>query len=402
MTPELNRVHLGDVLTTLRSWPDNFVQTVVTSPPYWGLRDYGTSKWEGGDPACDHSRRTSTKTDASTLGSRSGNSNHEKEGWKGGVCGRCGARRTDLQIGLEGSPQEYVQKLVEVFLEVRRVLRPDGTLWLNLGDSYANGGGAGKQGQTGQRAGRRHTQERLQGPKSGLGAKNLLGMPWRVAFALQEAGWTLRQRIVWAKGVSFRPDFSGSCMPESATDRPTTSCEEIFLLTKLPHYFYDAEAVSESGRIAAGVTAAKGSSGRAQKGVNGRPPKYWEYSGRRNLRSVWAINPDPFPEAHFATFPIEIPDTCIKAGTSEKGACSVCGAPWVRATKGWKPGCSHKKAPVRPCIVADPFTGAGTTFLAAARLRRDFVGVELNQEYCDMTDRRVKAELEQTKLGLVI
>lgn len=391
--PEMNRVHKGDVLEVLKTWPDDFVQTVVTSPPYWALRSYLK------DDSPDKMK----------------------------------------EIGSEPTPEAYVAKIVEVFREVRRVLRPDGTLWLNLGDTYNSGPAGSRDAARWPKQSRNGSSPEGRARFGGLKHKDLCLIPARVVLALQADGWYVRQRIVWAKGVSFRPDFSGSCMPESAQDRPTTSHEEIFLLTRNAHYFYDAEAVKEQGRIAEGSIAAKGSSGRKQKGVNGRPPDYWEYTGRRNLRSVWAINPDPFPEAHFATFPIEIPDTAIKAGTSERGGCPACGAPRVRIVKkrkivasgtgshvagadqvkagagekgfrneskwttdtqtiGWKTSCGHKLSADFPCVVLDPFSGAGTTFLAAARSRRDFLGIELSQDYIDITNRRLAPELAQGKL----
>lgn len=347
--------------------------------------------------------------------------------------------------------------MVEVFREVRRVLRPDGVLFLNIGDSYAGSWGAqGRQGESGQVASRSACAERQIAAAAkrvgrtgaldkapGLKNKDLMMVPARVALALQSDGWWLRSKITWAKAVSFRPDFCGTCTPESATDRPTNSSEEIFLMTKRATYFYDNEAVKEQGSIAPGTLAAKGSEDRASEdGVNGRPPTYWEYSGLRNLRSVWAINPRPFKEAHYATFPPELPDVCIRAGTSEKGACQSCGAPVVRIVKttrsfesgsgrsgnapvgkngedmqgggetgdvsrgpvlqtetiGWKASCKCKDADRRPCIVLDPFMGSGTTGLVAAKLSRSFLGIELNPANVEMAERRAAAELAQAKL----
>lgn len=311
MIPVLDRIHQGDVLEVLRSWPEAFVQTVVTSPPYWGLRDYGMAG----------------------------------------------------QIGLEKTPEEYVAKMADVFREVRRVLRKDGTMWLNLGDCFASGAG----GQNGDRAhhstiqgGRPMTQKRDARKIPGLKPKDLVGIPWRLAFALQADGWYLRADIIWSKP---------NPMPESVQDRPTRSHEQIFLLTKSPRYFYDADAIKEEGVIGAGTRAAKGSSGRGQiKNVNGRPPEYWEYTGKRNKRTVWTVATHPFPEAHFATFPEKLIEPCILAG--------------ARAGD----------------TVLDPFMGAGTTALVAARLNRRFLGIEINPQYVEIAERRIAPEVRQVKI----
>ncbi len=231
----------GDVLDVLRSMPDGCIQCVVTSPPYYGLRDYGTGKWEGGDNKCDHSKRTSKKITAVTTESMPTNSNHEKEGWLGGVCGKCGARCVDNQIGLEKTMEEYVAKMVEVFREIHRVLRDDGVCWLNLGDSY-NGSGGYSGGHTpSAQAGSKQTtnkgsHKKIQSNAPGLKPKDLCGIPWRVAFALQADGWWLRSAITWCKG---------SPMPESVTDRPTNATEMVFLLTKSQKYYYDSFAVRQ-------------------------------------------------------------------------------------------------------------------------------------------------------------
>jgi DNA modification methylase len=235
----------GDALEQLRTLPDESVQCCVTSPPYWGLRDYGTAKWEGGDSNCDHitGRAVRTITEASAKQSTNNGS------WASetrDVCEKCGAKRIDSQLGLEKTPEQYVAKMVEVFREVRRVLRKDGTLWLNLGDSYASdagkcrnpGGGENSIGKTRKDAGAhplsRPNVTHLRAMN--LKAKDLVGIPWMVAFALRADGWWLRSDIIWAKP---------NPMPESVTDRPTKSHEYLFLLTKAASYYYDAEAIQE-------------------------------------------------------------------------------------------------------------------------------------------------------------
>jgi len=351
----------GDALTELRKLLDESVNCCVTSPPYWGLRDYGTAKWEGGDPECYH-KNGPLASPKSTL---EGYTGPDVKLARGGmpfrdICGKCGARRIDSQLGLERTPEEYVAKLVEVFREVRRVLRKDGSLWLNLGDCYYSGnrGGydrnrAGVSKNMGQIASDFHAApNRMSLP--GLKAKDLVGIPWRVAFAFQADGWWLRQDIIWAKP---------NPMPESVTDRCTKAHEYIFMLSKLAKYWYDAEAVREvqitpMDTKSSQTFGAKGGKAEAVYGAKVSGDK-WEPSGHHNLRSVWTITTRPFKEAHFATFPPEIPERCIKAG------CPIGG------------------------IVLDPFFGAGTTGMVAKQLGRDFIGIELNQNYCEMAERRI-------------
>jgi len=329
-----------DVIEGLKMLPDAYVQCVVTSPPYYGLRDYG----------------------------------HEN------------------QIGLEATPDEYIAKLVDVFREVRRVLRDDGTVWLNIGDSYANGGGAD------------------------IKPKDLIGIPWTLAFALRADGWYLRQDIIWHKP---------NPMPESVTDRCTKAHEYIFLLSKSQKYYYDSEAVKEKGIYPEGTKAAKGSIERSSTyKVNSRPPEYKIYDGVRNKRSVWSINTHSYKEAHFATFPEALVEPCIKAGTSEYGCCAACGAPMVRkvhrkppgkhdseyqtvasgrgatgdrskhaepsevTTIGWQPSCTCDVDTI-PCTVLDPFSGSGTVAKVARDLGRSSVGIELNTEYVTLQKKRL-------------
>jgi len=255
-------LYTGDAKDTLASLPAESVQTCVTSPPYWGLRDYGE----------------------------------------------------DGQLGLEETPEEYVQKLVEVFREVRRVLREDGTVWLNIGDSYANSTGSGPQGSTGDRATRTYTASEAT-PKMGqnLKEKDLTMIPSRVAMALQEDGWWVRSRIVWAKG---------NPMPESVTDRPTSSHEYIFLLSKQKQYFYDADAVAEESIT--GDTRKPYAPGRVDHRGNGHDRGGGEEQDRdgstRNKRDVWQVNTKPFPDAHFAVYPPELIEPCVKRARRRKGS----------------------------------------------------------------------------------
>lgn len=375
------RILTGDCRTILPTLPEKSVQCVVTSPPYWGLRDYGV---EG-------------------------------------------------QIGSEATVEEWVDVMVEVFRGVWRVLRDDGTLWLNLGDAY-NAGTASKRMPT-------HTGKHgyWENPAidqrvnvAGLKTKDLIGMPWMVAFALRADGWYLRSDCIWSKP---------NPMPESVRDRPTSAHEHMFLLTKRPRYFYDADAVRQpntEGTIArhgAGPESPNGD--KRSVGIPGQNPHHGvlnvnghpNRANGANLRNVWTIATHPFPDAHFATFPPALVEPCIKAGTSEKGCCSSCGAPWVRLVerepadmtsryergepqrhgtngaaasgasnvgafsgkaeaKGWAPTCTCD-ADIVPCTVLDIFGGSGTTGMVADRLGRDAWLIELNPEYVSIGANRL-------------
>jgi len=425
---------IEECLSGLKSLPDGVIQCCITSPPYWGLRDYGTGKWEGGSPNCDHSKRTSTKIASSTLVGTKDTQNHEKEGWLGGVCGKCGARKIDEQIGLERTPEEYVAKIVEVFHEVKRILRDDGTLWLNLGDSYVGGGRAGKDGHAygGMEAQNRCNQKvkwgKPTGKIEGLKTKDLVGIPWMVAFALRADGWYLRQDIIWHKP---------NPMPESVTDRCTKAHEYIFLLSKSQKYYYDNEAIKEKGVYPAGTKGAKGSVTRHKLPyINGRQPEYKEYTGIRNKRDVWTITTKPYKNAHFATFPPDLPEICIKAGTSQKGACSKCGSPWERIiehtnavlelsetakqkremglvtqiggkqlspasskTIGWNPTCSCGINNTIPCVVIDPFLGSGTVIKVALKHGRQGLGFDIQPNYAPLIEKRIDKEWNEQDLN---
>jgi DNA modification methylase len=378
----------GDVRETLAQVPDGSVQCCVTSPPYWGLRSYLPK-------------------------------GHDDK---------------HLEIGSESTPDEYVQTLVEVFRGVRRCLHESGTLWLNLGDSYASAWPTGNHRDNGRniigntaRAGNRAVRPARMGGH--LKEKDLCMIPWRVALALQADGWWLRSVIVWHKK---------SCMPESVTDRPTNSWEPIFLLAKSQSYFYDAEAVKEASvdpegsaeRYKAAFGGAKSQelkdSGQVQTRTIGMRDTF---NGTRNQRNVWSLGPEPYSEAHFATFPTEIPRRAILAGTSARGCCPKCYAPWKRVvernpmeirrskrgeaifgnrhstaasgtmvkpaesyTTGWQPTCKCNQEPI-PCTVLDPFAGSGTTGKVAIELGRRAILCELNEQYVALIEGRTRTNM---------
>lgn len=313
----------GDALEVLSGMAAESVQMCVTSPPYWGLRDYG-------------------------------------------VAG---------QLGLEATSGAYVAKMVKVFREVRRVLRDDGTLWLNLGDSYATGGGkvgrcpdGGEQGERFLRQGHINTQPNRM-PLEGLKPKDLCGIPWRVALALQADGWWLRQDIIWHKS---------NPMPESVTDRCTKAHEYIFLLSKSKAYYYDADAIREP-QTCSDKRAGRNSqclvdrSPSPRKGIRSSDPERFgltrnrgvpnescTHPAGRNRRSVWTVATQSFAEAHFATFPEKLIEPCVLAGCPEEG------------------------------VVLDTFSGAGTTGVVCIKTNRQYVGIELNPEYVAMSKRRIQ------------
>jgi DNA modification methylase len=404
---------LGDCREVLCGLDAGSVQCCVTSPPYYGLRDYGV----------------------------------------------------DGQIGLEPSPDEYVAAMVAVFREVRRVLRDDGTLWLNIGDSYntpnnrrdASAYVSGGKSRLMEQEPNRKASQRYDPT---LKPKDMLGIPWMLAFALRADGWYLRSDIIWHKP---------NPMPESVRDRPTSAHEHVFLLTKGLRYFYDAEAIMQPAagssveRMAQDVDSQEGSA-RANGGTRadrpmkavmrssgnkarklgderGRPESHmggsvpWE-GATANARNVWTIATRPYTGAHFATMPPDLAERCIKAGTSERGACPHCGAPWARVverrlvptaavsfgtrpderdacadaqdqgsnrvkdghvpgmananlTTGWAPSCSCPAHEPVPCTVLDPFGGAGTTGLVADRLGRQSLLIDLSENYRAMAEKRL-------------
>jgi DNA modification methylase len=437
----------GDCRAILPTLDAGSVHCVVTSPPYFGLRDYGTATWDGGDPECGHSpeqrgSRFATPVSAKQASNTGSGSISQRD------C-KCGARRIDAQLGLEPTPEEFVANMVAVFREVRRVLRDDGTVWLNLGDSFATGGHRAigrldqdrdipRYGSVGGGAGRKTQRSGYTADFGGLKPKDLVGIPWRVAFALQADGWYLRSDIIWSKP---------NPMPESVTDRPTKSHEYVFMLSKRERYFFDQEAVREphvGGSGWATSHADKPSRNGYGNGELAAHERFGEHPAGRNIRSVWTIATQPYPEAHFATFPEALVVPCIKAGTSERGVCAECGAPWERVverpvappevftetakpqdgfvtgyhvngvirgagqklqawrdenpstTTGWRPSCAHD-APTVPATVLDPFGGSGTVGAVAERLSRRAILIELSPEYVTLAERRTA----QVGLGLV-
>lgn len=354
-------------------YPDGVAQACVTSPPYFGLRNYGTAG----------------------------------------------------QIGLEQTPAAYVAQIVAAMREVWRVLRDDGTLWLNLGDSYANdtkwGGTTG-----GKHVSALHGEPIGRAKRTtGLKAKDLIGVPWRVAFALQDDGWYLRSAITWCKKAP---------MPESVRDRPTSATEMVFLLAKQPHYFYDAEAIAEPSGGANGSSFTSEYDRETKPGLGMGERKE---AATRNARNFWVLGPAPYAGSHFATMPPELARRCILAGTSARGQCPKCGAPWTRVvekgltahdgetdsayekgttanrlaklrqaarergeeytngrvTTGWAASCDcHAGDPV-PQIVLDPFAGSGTTAMVALQNGRRAIGTELNPAYLRLQDARTQVTL---------
>ena len=328
--------------------PDGSVHCCVTSPPYHGLRDYNLSEWVGGDTECSHALRPNATPNPNGTNT---NWNHVNDVWPNGICGHCGATQQAAGIGLEPTLSDWLANIVAVSREVWRVLRDDGTYWLNLGDAYAGGikGSGGKNSakqnsnpgsfHDGLNRGKRTPRGEGSGrwgmgdvAVDGLPAKNLMGQPWRAAFALQDDGWILRSAIVWHKP---------NPMPESVSDRPTSAYEMVFLLTKRAHYFYDVNAIREKhqdpNRGHGEHESRTPHSGRLddpQKEQAAFTVSKREYNpAGRNARNVWQIPTQGRPEAHFATYPDELPRRCILAGTSAHGVCADCGAPWARQTE---------------------------------------------------------------------
>lgn len=365
----------ADVIEGLRSLPDESVQCCVTSPPYWGLRNYDT----------------------------------------------------DGQIGLEETLQEWIINLVKVFREVKRVLRSDGTLWINLGDSYAGSHGTGGNPGDKQFTNVGSRRKLPDWSKQTFKPKDLMMQPARLAIALQDDGWYLRSEICWSKP---------NPMPNSATDRPAQAKEQIYLLTKKPQYYFDMEAVKEktTGNTHSSGTKLNTPAENAGIGHKDFQRATSNLVEKRNLRNVWTFPATQYKGEHYATFPERLPQICILAGTSERGCCIECGSPWKRIvesertnekkrshdeswnsgtgltphsgyrgnlatqTIGWKPTCDCDTKETKPCTVLDCFSGAATTGLVALKLNRKYIGIELNPDYIKQSIDRIRQEADQTKL----
>jgi len=406
MTIEIKQ---GHVIDKLRELPDKSVHCVVTSPPYWGLRNYGTAGiiWESYIPCTckEHEWKmvhpSGYRESDTNPGEIQSEGTKNRDGLTSYICKNCGSWRGEL--GLEPTPEMYVDHLVEIFRKMWRVLRDDGTVWLVIGDSYTSG----------------NTPE-------GLKPKDLVGIPWRTAFALQADGWYLRSDIIWSKP---------NPMPESGEDRPVKGHEYVFLLSKSRKYYYDYVAIQEkSAYDGRQDTVMKGS----EKYRNGYAPtdnpqscaivghERWPFKASdgtpmRNRRTVWEIPTQPTPDAHFATYPEALVLPCIRAGTSDMGVCPDCGAPWVRiihrekadrvertdnpntgglmrcppqqdkvTTKGWEPSCKCGKIYSVSATILDPFGGSGTTAKVARELNRHCILIELNPDYIKIMRKKLR------------
>jgi len=373
----VNRIITGDCCEVMRQLPDNSIDLVVTSPPYWALRDYGeeTARVWGGEPECEHDfelRKVPSRGNRDiSFNERWGNSPGQRKVEKKnkidasvGFCSKCGAWKG--QLGLEPHPEMYIQHLTEICREIKRILKPSGSFWLNLGDTYFGGGGTYGKPKDWKDL---HTNQnypdgsffknRNKLRSNWLQPKQLLGIPWRVAIALQEDGWILRNCLVW-----YKPNH----LPESVKDRLTKSYEFFFFFVKKRKYFFDLDAI----RVPYKQSTLKRERYGYKTAMRGRYMGPWEKRDRvkdqeflnplgKNPGDVWAIPVQPFHDAHFAVFPPQLIEPIIKAG------CPVGG------------------------IVLDPFAGTGTTLRVARGLGRHFIGIELNPKYVKMAHARVKA-----------
>jgi len=347
----------GDCRESLKTiaTSDTKARMCVTSPPYYGLRDYGTATWIGGDPNCNHRRDTKVKPENCNTGHK----NHDEMAGVGDaiyktVCPKCGAIRQDSQIGLEQTPEDYVKEMVKVFSLVRDCLTDDGTLWLNIGDSYYNyrsDGNYPKQTVSKTRQDLPQSTPVRGNKLEGLKQKDLIGIPWMLAFALRADGWYLRQDIIWHKP---------NPMPESVKDRCTKAHEYIFLLSKSKNYYYDNEAIKEPAKDWGTRDRTNGKYHNPGSGLAPHSGLTKSYP-TKNKRSVWSVTVKPYKEAHFATYPPDLIEPCILAGSEEGDT------------------------------VLDPFMGAGTTAAVAKSLNRYYVGCELNEDYGNLIQKRIQS-----------
>ncbi len=434
---------------SMRELAGESIQCVVTSPPYWGLRKYSGEQeliWDDRD--CEHQwGKEMIKHDAlrhrpgehCIVGSEKNPAIHPGNKVNSGFCSLCGAWKG--AYGLEPTPEMYIEHTIEILREIRRVLRKDGVVWWNIGDSYAtsSAGTRDMEPVTWEENGKAKKRAMTRIDKvPGLKPKDLCLIPFKVAIACQEDGWWVRSVIIWSKP---------NPMPESVTDRPTESHEYILMLTKSARYYWDAEAVREKY---ADVTLNDPRVGKdksrggikdyANAGVQNpsdvRERIFNNLGTGRNIRSVWEFPTTPYAKAHFATFPEKLPEICIKAGTPEVGCCSKCGSPYERIserqtndtrpgrntgegksgtandpnqslhqsdlskyrqqisyeTLGWQPTCKCNADKV-PGLVLDPFMGAGTTLWVAKKLNRRAIGYEISEEYCHLTVDRLRQQV---------
>jgi DNA modification methylase len=363
----------GDSKDVLKDLPDNLIHTVVTSPPYWQLRDYFA----------------------------------------------------DDQLGQEATPEEYVKNLVDILKEVKRVLRKDGTLWLNIGDGYNNSSGFERTTDWKRKGRKGGSSDKKAFKHKSIKTKDLVGIPWRVAFALQEDGWYLRCDIIWEKT---------NPMPDGVKDRPTREHEYVFLLTKSPRYYYDYYRILEDTN--AQPEQIQGFGANEQHGTYRMDQeRSFEHYGKRNKRSVWRTSVSTFKGKHFATYPSKLIDPMIAASTSEKGCCVECGTPWYRifekekiiceevwtgetdaitgkgitdteskkgyilklVDKGWEKGCDCDTNDVKPGIVLDPFNGSGTTGIVSFKYDQKYIGIDTNQEYLDIARDNIMGGKKQNE-----
>ena len=351
----VNQIMNGDALTHLKKLPDQSINMVMTSPPYWGLRDYGTAKWIGGNSECDHKIPDNEKDPKSpNAGSHISRFNRE-------CCYKCGAKRIDSQIGLEPTFQDYIIKLCDIFDEVKRIIRNDGTLWINMGDTYSakplgsfNGGGSIVKGRDMKGI---STSGCIDKTKSNVQEKSLCNIPARFSIEMQNRGWILRNVIIWHKP---------SCLPSPVKDRFTVDFEYIFFFSKNKDYYFKQQIENTKAKVIEPRML-------EEKRQTYDEGKYKGEQGvrrtmTRNMRSVWSINPKPFLEAHFATYPEGLCETPISAGCPEGG------------------------------IVLDMFFGAGTTGLVALKQNKKFIGIELNPSYIKIAQDRINKFANQQKL----
>ena len=362
----------GNVFDKLKELDDNSIDCVVTSPPYWGLRDYGTAKWQGGDLNCSHSYGRNTRGGLTQFQKNNKGSFGDEAIKSGEHCKLCGAKRIDKQLGLEPTYQEHIQNIVELFRAMKPKLKDSATIWLNYGDSYAAtvNGTKVKDMKKNLQKNRIENKAKTNGVyddrgfidkpfstiQGSLKPKDLVMIPNRIAIALQDDGWWIRSEIIWHKP---------NPMPESVRDRPTSCHEKIWLITKSKKYYYDAETIKEqaSGRIAGNKKPQKGTDQKFSETKQGllkaqQKPYYF-----KNKRNVWTITTKPFKDAHFATFPKDLIEPCIKAGCPENGT------------------------------VLDPFGGSGTTAIVAVENNRNAILIELNKKYIDIAKKRIVNEL---------